>query len=136
MAVEYIAQAQIVEPGANIVFSGSIPACGSRGVRRRDGSGIVTIRGNQCGAQRVARFTGNIAIPTGGTVGEISAALTLDGEALPASEMIVTPAAVEEFWNISTQALFVAGCCCDSIAVRNTSDQAISLSGGNLIIDD
>ncbi len=135
MAVEYIAQAQTVEPGANIVFSGSIPACGARGVRRRDGSGIVTIRGSQCGAQRIARFTGNIAIPTGGTVGEISAALTLDGEPLPASKMIVTPAAVEEFWNIYTQGVLESDCCCDSIAVRNTSDQAILLSGGNLIID-
>lgn len=135
MAVEYVALTQEVAPGANIVFAASIPEYGSRGIRRRAGSGIVGIRGTQCGATRLARFSGNIAIPTGGTVGEISAAITLDGEPLTASEMVVTPAAVEQFWNISSQALFVGDCCCDTIAVRNTSDQPITVRSGNLIVE-
>lgn len=134
MAVEYIALEQTVEPGANVVFASSIPECGTRGIRRRAGSGIISIIGGNCGTQRIARFMGNIAIPTGGTVGEISAAITLDGEPLAASEMIVTPAAVEQFFNVAGQALFLSGCCCDSIAVRNTSDQAITVSG-NLIVE-
>ena len=134
MAVEYIALEQTVAPGQNVVFTGSVPEGGVRGVRRRTGSGIVTLRGTQCGAQRIVRFTGNIAIPDGGTAGEISAAITLDGEVLPASEMIVTPAAAGDFWNVSAQALFLAGCCCDSVAVRNTSDQAITISG-NIIVE-
>ena len=40
MAVEYIALEQTVEPGANVVFASSIPECGTRGIRRRAGSGI------------------------------------------------------------------------------------------------
>ncbi len=135
MAVEYVALTQVVEPGANIVFAASIPECGTRGIRRRAGSGLVGIRGTQCGATRSARFSGNIAIPTDGTVGEISAAITLDGEPLTASEMVVTPAAVEEFWNVSAQALFVSEGCCDTVSVRNTSDQAITVRSGNLIVE-
>lgn len=134
MAVEYIALEQTVEPGANIIFAASIPQCGGRGIRQRAGSGLIEFRGTQCKTQFVARFAGNIAIPADGTVGEISAAITLNGEALAASEMVVTPAAVEEFWNISTQALVDDMKCCENIAVRNTSDQPITLRSGNLIV--
>jgi hypothetical protein len=135
MAVEYVAQTQVVEPGANIVFAFSIPEYGAKGIRRRAGSGIVSLQGNPCGAAHIVRFTGNVAIPAGGTAGEISAAITLDGEILPASEMIVTPAAAEDLWNVSAQALFTSGCCCASVAVRNTSDQPITVQSGNLIVE-
>lgn len=134
MPVEYIALEQVVEPGQNVVFASSVPQFGARGVRRREGSGIVTIAGSACGTQRIVRFMGNMAVPAGGTAGEISAALTLDGEVLPASEMIVTPAAVEQFFSVAAQALFQVGCCCDTVAVRNTSDQDITISG-NLIVE-
>jgi hypothetical protein len=50
---------------------------------------------NQCRARFKVTFGGNIAIPTGGTVGPISLAIAIDGEAVPATTMIVTPAAVE-----------------------------------------
>ncbi len=46
-------------------------------------------------------FGANIAIPTGGTVGAISIAYAVDGGTDQASTMIVTPAAVEEFFNVS-----------------------------------
>ena len=46
-------------------------------------------------------FGANIAVPTGGTVGDISLAITIDGTTIPASQMIVTPAAVDEFWNVA-----------------------------------
>jgi hypothetical protein len=58
-------------------------------------------------------FGGNIAIPTGGTVGPISLAIAIDGEPIPSTTMIVTPAAVEEFFNIFG-AIFIdvpRGCC-------------------------
>ena len=46
-------------------------------------------------------FGGNIAIPTG-TVGPISLALAIDGEPVACNYMIVTPAAVEEYFNVSS----------------------------------
>ena len=50
----------------------------------RAGAGIVTLRGltNQCKARFRVAFGGNIAIPTGGTVGAITAALAINGEPL------------------------------------------------------
>ena len=61
----------------------------------RDGSGLVTLRGltNQCRARFRVSFGGNIAIPTGGTVGPISLAIAIDGEAVATTTMISTPAA-------------------------------------------
>lgn len=49
----------------------------------REGSGLVTLRGltNQCRAVFKISYGGNIAIPTGGTVEAITAALAINGEA-------------------------------------------------------
>jgi hypothetical protein len=81
-------------------------------------------------------FGANIAVPTGGTVGEISIALSIDGEELGASTAIVTPAAVEEFFNVSVAAYIpVERGCCVTVAVENTSDQAINVQNANLIIE-
>ena len=82
-------------------------------------------------------FHGNIAIPTGGTVGEISMALSIDGTADPSSTMIVTPAAVGEFWNVGASIIVAvpAICGCESVSVINTSDQAITVQNSNLLIE-
>jgi hypothetical protein len=81
----------------------------------RDGSGLVTLKGltNQCRARFRVSFGGNIAIPTGGTVGPISLAIAIDGEAVATTTMISTPAAVEEYNNVFS-AIFLdipRGCC-------------------------
>lgn len=52
------------------------PAC----IMHREGSGLVTLRGltsGQCRARFKVSFGGNIAVPTGGTVGPISVALAV-----------------------------------------------------------
>lgn len=70
----------------------------------------------------------------GGTVGEISLALAVDGEPLQSTRMIVTPAAVENFFNVSAQAYIdVPRGCCSTVAVQNTSTQAIEVQNSNLI---
>lgn len=80
-------------------------------------------------------FGGNIAIPTGGTVGEISIALSVDGEALGASTATVTPAAVENFFNVSAFAYVdVPKGCCVTIGVKNVNTQTIELSNANLAV--
>ena len=111
------------------------PAC----IVHREGSGLVTLRGltsGQCRARFKVSFGGNIAIPTGGTVGAISVALAVGGEALNSATAIVTPAAVEQYSNVFT-AVFVEvprGCCV-TVALKNTSTQAIEIANSNLIVE-
>jgi hypothetical protein len=129
---------QTVALGQNVQFT-ETPVCCTRGyVQHREGSGIFTLRGitNQCRALYKVSFGGNIAIPTGGTVGEISIAIAIEGEPLASATAIVTPAAVENFFNVFT-AVFVSvprGCCL-TVAVENTSDQPITVQNANLIIE-
>lgn len=104
----------------------------------RAGSGLVTLRGltNQCKARFKVSFGGNISIPTGGTVGPISVALAVGGEALNSATAIVTPAAVDQHSNVFA-AVFVEvprGCCV-TVALKNTSTQAISIANSNLIVE-
>ena len=101
-----------------------------------NGSGIIKLRGitNQCRARFLVSYSGNIQIPTGGTVGAISLAIAVDGEPLQSTRMIVTPAAVENFFNVSAQAYVDVPCgCCSTVAVQNTSTQAIEVQNSNLI---
>lgn len=104
----------------------------------REGAGIVTLRGltNQCRARYRVSYGGNIAIPDGGTVEAITAALSLNGEALAASTATVTPAAVENYFNISVSAVVdVPKGCCVTVAVKNTSGQAVNFANSNLTVD-
>ena len=99
---------------------------------------MVTLRGitDQCRARYKVTFGGNIQIPEGGTVEEISIALSLEGEPLASATAIVTPAAVEEFFNVFV-AVFVdvpRGCCV-SLAVENTSTQSIEVQNANIIVE-
>ena len=128
--MEIIANAlQTIEANQNVYFT-DIVTGGNCAIAHRDGSGLVSLKGltNQCRARYKVSFGGNIAIPTGGTVGAISLAITLDGEPVGATAMIVTPAAVEEFWNVFS-AIFidVPRGCCSTVSVRNTSTQAVDV---------
>ncbi len=127
---------QTVDAGQNLLFT-ETPVPGSTCIQHREGSGIVTLRGitNTCSAKFLIAFGGNIAIPTGGTVGEISVAISLRGEPLGSTRAIVTPAAVEEYFNVSgfVYVEVPRGCCAD-IAVENTSGQSILVQNANLIV--
>lgn len=136
--MEIIANAlQLVGENQNVLFTDDV-TCGNCSIMHRPGSGLVTLRGvtDQCRARFKVTFGGNIAIPTGGTVGPISLAISLEGEPMTSTTMIATPAAVENFWNVFN-AIFVdvpRGCCV-SVGVRNTSDQAINVQNANLIVE-
>lgn len=128
---------QTVEAGANIQFVDEVVS-GCNSILHRAGSGLVTLRGitNQCRARFRVFFSGNIAIPTGGTVEAISLAIAVNGEAIASTTMIQTPTAVEAFSNVATAVyLDVPAGCCLSVAVKNTSAQAIDVQNANLIIE-
>jgi hypothetical protein len=135
--MEIIANAvQTVPANQNVYFTDTV-ICGNGSISHRDDSGLVTLRGvtNQCRARFMVTFGGNIAVPTGGTVGPISLAIAIEGEAVPATTMIVTPAAVEQFFNVKSSVFIdVPRGCCTSISVQNVSDEAIVVQNANLII--
>ena len=128
---------QTVLANQNVVFTDNV-VCGSASIMHRAGSGLITLRGitNQCRARFKVSFGGNIAIPTGGTVEAISLAISLEGEPIGPTTMIVTPAAVEEFFNVSSNIYVdVPRGCCLSIGVRNTNTQSILVQNANLIVE-
>ena len=127
---------QTVALGGNVIFD-ETPICPTRCITHREGSGIVRLNGayGNGRARFLVSFSGNIQIPTGGTVEEISVAIAVDGEPLLATQMIVTPAAVENFFNVSAQTYIDVPCnCCVTVAVENTSTQAIEVQNANLIV--
>lgn len=144
---EYIANVeQIVPLNEAIDFTASIP-CNRGYVIHDDGTGVFTLRG--CGSNCFARYrvtyNGNIAIPEGGTVAPIAVAVAVNGEARMASRAIFTPAAAEEYGNVTSTALItVPRGCCFSVSVRavsgitdgtTTPPVSISQINGNLVID-
>ena len=136
MEITAVALQEVAE-NQNVLFTDTV-ICGNPSIIHRAGSGLVTLRGltNQCRAQYKVSFGGNIAIPTGGTVEEISLALTIDGEPLGSTLMIETPAAVEQFSNVfSAVYIAVPRGCCVTVGVRNTSAQAINVQNANLIVE-
>lgn len=134
---EYLAVAsQEVAANGNVVFTNTAVR-GSNCIQHREGSGIVTLRGitNQCRARYFVDFSANIAVPTGGTAGEISLAIAISGEPVLSSQMISTPAAVAQFNNVSTGIYVdVSKGCCVNIAVENTSGVAIDVANANLVV--
>ena len=130
---------QVVEAGQAVLLLDSVP-CSKGYVVHRNESGLVILRGivnNPCA--RFARYqvtaVGNIAVPTGGTVGEISVALAMDGEPIQTSRARVTPAAVENYFNVTSTALItVPTGCCFTVTLENTSDQSINIQNLNLVV--
>lgn len=128
---------QTVLAGANVQFTDTVVP-GKACTMHRPGSGLVSLRGltDQCRARYKISFGGNIAVPTGGTVEAISLAIAIDGEAIVATTMTVTPAAVEEFFNVfGAVYLDIPRGCCSQISVRNINTQAIEVQNANLIIE-
>lgn len=104
----------------------------------RSGAGLVTLRGltNQCRALYKISYGGNIAIPTGGTVEAITAALAVNGEALNSATATVTPAAVENYFNVYVSAqVSVPKGCCVTVAMKNTSAQVVNFANSNLTVE-
>ena len=128
---------QTVNANQNVQFTDNVTN-GACAIVHRDGSGLVTLRGNtnQCRARFRVTFGGNIAIPTGGTVGAISLAIAIGGEAIGPTTMTVTPAAVEQFFNVySSVFIDVPRGCCLTIGVENISTQPVLVHNANLIAE-
>ena len=129
---------QTVTENGNVVFTNTSVA-GSSCIVYRQGSWLVTLRGltnGQCRARFRVTFGGNVAIPTGGTVGPITVAIGINGEPVQTSEMIVTPAAVNEYFNVyRSMFLDVPRGCCSQVSVENLTGGSILVQNANLTIE-
>ena len=137
---------QEIQPGQNVILNDSI-RCPKGYVLHRNESGLVILRGivnNPCGcfARYQVTFNANIAIPEDGTVTPIAIALAIDGEPILTSRAIFTPAAVDEYGNVTSTAIItVPKGCCFTIAVENVSEadgatpaQPINVQNANLTV--
>lgn len=124
MACEFLYNPiQEVALNAPILFNTSIPC--SRGYVYHEGdTGNFILKGANsnnacnCFAQYRVEFNGNIAIPEGGTVTPIAVAIAVNGEPRLTSRAIFTPAAAEDFGNVTSTAIIkVPRCCCFSLSV-------------------
>ena len=122
---------QTVPVGRSVVYNTAAvrSSCGRE--RHRAGSAFVNLLPP---GRYLVTFSGNIAVPTGGTVGEISLGITQDGEVLGGSLMRVTPAAVEEYANVSTQHYVDTYGCCVNVGVLNTSGIPILVDNPNITV--
>lgn len=149
MAAEYLANAvQEVALNAPVIFSASIP-CNRGYVYHEDETGIFILRGitcNQCFATYQVTFNGNIALPEDATdVTPIAVAITVNGEPRLTSRAIFTPAAVDEYGNVTSTAIIkVPKGCCFSVsvdAVPATTDPTVTpapiieVQNANFVID-
>lgn len=139
---------QVVNPNQPVILLDSIP-CNKGYVLHRNESGILTLRGivnspYNCFARYQVAFNGNIAVPEGGTPGPIAIALTLGGEPILTSRAIVTPAAADEYFNVTSTAIItVPRGCCFNISVENVSESTdpattpapqINVQNANLVV--
>lgn len=138
---------QLVNPNQPVILNNSIP-CNKGYVYHRNESGVVTLRGivnNPCScfARYQVTFNGNIAIPEG-TATPVSVALAIDGEPILTSKAIFTPAAADEYGNVTSTAIItVPRGCCFNVSVENVSDSptpattpapAINVQNANLTV--
>jgi hypothetical protein len=149
MAAEYLAnQEQLVNNNAPINFTASIP-CRKGYVYHEDETGIFILRGitnGQCFATYQVVYNGNIALPEDAAeVVPIAVAITVNGEPRPTSRAIITPAAVDEFGNVTSTAIIrVPRGCCFSLSIEvvpATSDPTVTpapivaVQNSNLVIN-
>lgn len=142
---EYLANAvQEVALNSPILFTASIP-CRKGYVYHEDETGIFILRGitDGCFARYQVTYNGNIAIPTAESpVGPIAVAIAVNGEPRVTSRAIITPAAVDEYGNVTSTAIItVPKGCCFSLSVRyvdadaDTPVGSINVQNSNLVIN-
>ena len=147
MAREFIAiPNQIVQPNSPVLFESEV----NRGLLYHlDGSGQITLAspslmgvryGCTCRSMPLAdwliEFHGNVQIPEGGTVDEISLSIVSDGDIDAGGIMRTTPTAAEVPENVGAGIIASIPwiCRCKNVSVRNTGTEPIQIVNGGLIV--
>lgn len=138
---------QLVQPNSPASLLTAVP-CPWGLIRHQNESGIVTLQ-NKPGyytTRYLVIAKANIALPEGGTVTPISIALQSEGGVLVTSKAIVTPAAVQDYFNVTSIGVVETSCgCCNRVAVINSTEpttgetvtpaQAIDIQNLVVVID-
>lgn len=135
---------QTIQPGASAVFNTVVS---NDEVGHVDGTGSFILSGgpkrpqrcNCCKKQACKRYSvsfgANIAVPEGETPVPISVAILVSGGKVPASSMTAPTAAVDEYYNVSTDILVPIVCgCCQSVTITNTSTIPINMQNASVKI--
>lgn len=144
--------AQDLAPNAALAFT-EIPVPDTSGlIFTRVGSGVIRLAspakiigklygGCPCNRRLLeavydVAFHANIGVPTGGTVGEISIAIAIDGAVDPSSTMIInsTGAGTLDHVGAAIQVVVPSICGCETISIVNTSAENITVQNANLIV--
>lgn len=127
---------QTVAQNSNLIWTDT-PVPGNCSIIHREGSGLVTLRAlpnGQCRSRFKVTFGANLAAVTAASA--VSLAVAINGEPVSSSAMIVTPAAVGEYFNVSSSVyLDIPTNCCSQISVENISAQSVSVQNANLIVE-
>lgn len=132
--IELIQTAVVTVPvGQAVPFNETVVKSGCAEFHRAGAANVRLIKPGRY----LITFSGNIAVPTGEAVGEVSLGIAADGGVMSGSIMRATPAAVEQFFNVSTQHYVdVPACCgnvcCVDVSVQNTSDIPVLVDNANV----
>ena len=132
---------QTINPGESAVFTVFEVPCDTRYVRTRLGTGLIMLSGRGgCPCRQTVNylvdFGADVAIPEGGTVVPITVSIAVNGSNIPSGTMTVTPAAAEDYFNISKAIVAdVWRGCCETLTITNTSTQPITMRNASLLID-
>lgn len=130
---------------ANIALNGTIPfdvvsiPCNNGNVIPLT-TGVLSLRGRTSNkfARYIVNAQANVAIPTGGAVTPLAIGITINGNVIPESVAIVTPAAVGEYWHIgvSVPITVPAGCCVSvsAVYVDATEDDATTTPTPSILV--
>lgn len=109
----------ITTSDANVALNGTIPF-GTVSIPCNTGNviplavGVLNLKGNN---RYNVKVKANVQIPTGGAVTPVAIGITVNGSIIPESVAIITPAAVEEYEFINTDAVITVPCgCCASVS--------------------
>lgn len=143
---EYLSNAvQLIPLNSAAIFTASIPCCKGY-IYHEDETGNFILRGatpNNFARYQVT-FNGNIAVPDG-TAAPIAVAIAVNGDVRQTSIATVTPAAVQEYNNVTSTAIItVPRGCCFNLSVRAVTPEldtaatpapTIELRNANLVIN-
>lgn len=121
---------QAVELNANVLFTETVVEPCPK-IRHRRGSGVFTLKGGRY----LVFFSGNTIVPADGTIGDISLAIAINGEALQGGVMTTTEPVVERYSNVSTMVYIDVPCnCCYTLSVKNVGEIPFTVDNANLVI--
>lgn len=128
---EYILTTPTAVPvGSAVPFTETVVK-GCCNIKHRAGSGIVTVKGHDCGTRYRVAFHGNVT----GVAGAIQLGIYLNGEELPETEMSVVPGTAGAVWSVDAETV-IPNCCEDySVSVRVKTGATVTVNTAALIVD-